>query len=160
MGRCRSEVDPRGRVDPKGERLIRLTVPSTRQVVRRLILFGYPSDAKSLQPVAAVNGCVPAMGELLRQFIAIKQQVVAAQGQGQGQAVKARYQTAGIGCIVDLDLHALKSRSRSLPSPLLLPHCAATQVGPPPGHAGPGYAQTRQDPDPHPRITPLVSRPR
>ena len=55
------------------------------QVVRRLLLFGYPSDAKSLRPVAAVNECIPAMGELLRQLLALKQQAAAAAA---GQAFK------------------------------------------------------------------------
>lgn len=31
------------------------------KIMRRLILFGYPSDARTLQPVAAVGVCVPVM---------------------------------------------------------------------------------------------------
>ena len=53
------------------------------QVTRRLILFGYPSDAKSLQPVAAVNQCAPAMSEVLTQLLALKQAAAAAGSGGQ-----------------------------------------------------------------------------
>ena len=59
------------------------SAPSLLQVTRRLILFGYPSDAKSLQPVAVVNLCAPAMSEVLTQLLALKQQAAAGSG---GQA--------------------------------------------------------------------------
>jgi len=43
------------------------------KIMRRLILFGYPSDAKSLQPVAAVNVCVPPMVQTLMSLIALRE---------------------------------------------------------------------------------------
>lgn len=43
------------------------------KIVRRLILFGSPSDAKTLQPVQAVILCVPAMVQALRQLVAARQ---------------------------------------------------------------------------------------
>ena len=43
----------------------------TMQVLRRLILFGFPSDAKSLTPVEAVNACMPPMVQALTQMMAL-----------------------------------------------------------------------------------------
>lgn len=42
------------------------------QIVRRLLLFGFPSDARSLAPVAAVNTCGPAMLRALHELQALR----------------------------------------------------------------------------------------
>eukprot|EP00798_Chlamydomonas_sp_ICE-L_P013625 gene13626-19503_t len=41
------------------------------KIVRRLILFGFESDAKSLQPVEAVNACMPPMVHTLQRMVAL-----------------------------------------------------------------------------------------
>ncbi|GFH10415.1 importin N-terminal domain-containing protein, partial [Haematococcus lacustris] len=52
--------------------------PWAVQVLRRLILFGCVSDAKSLQPVEAVSVCIPPMVQALQQLVALRPALQAA----------------------------------------------------------------------------------
>ena len=42
------------------------------QALRRLIVFGYQSDARTLQPVAVVSQTVPVLLQALQSFLAAK----------------------------------------------------------------------------------------
>ncbi|KAG1675441.1 hypothetical protein FOA52_001739 [Chlamydomonas sp. UWO 241] len=42
------------------------------KIMRRLIMFGHVSDAKSLQPVQAVSVCTPVMAQVLQQLLALR----------------------------------------------------------------------------------------
>ena len=63
------------------------------QILRRLVLFGHPSDSKSLQPVPTVNACMPAMVDVLERMLALstsntKQDGASGAGGGAGQGAK------------------------------------------------------------------------
>lgn len=59
------------------------------QVLRRLILFGSPSDAKSLRPVATVSTCVPPMVVGLQQLVALRTRAVPPRPPGSATAPRA-----------------------------------------------------------------------
>ncbi|GAX73146.1 hypothetical protein CEUSTIGMA_g599.t1 [Chlamydomonas eustigma] len=60
------------------------------KILRRLILFGFTSDSKSLQPVPAVSECCPPMVELLQQLLNMRQAAdAAATGPGKGTAARS-----------------------------------------------------------------------
>lgn len=66
---------------------------SQPQILRRLVLFGHPSDSKSLQPVPTVNACMPAMVNVLQRMLALstsstKQEGAPGAGAGSGQGAK------------------------------------------------------------------------
>jgi hypothetical protein len=69
------------------------------QILRRLLLFGFPSDAKSLQPVPAVALCAP---QLLAAVTAL-QQVLQAAGSGSsgGGAAVAAAGTGRLSAMVE-----------------------------------------------------------
>ncbi|KAL6745489.1 armadillo-type protein, partial [Haematococcus lacustris] len=71
--------------------------PWAVQVLRRLILFGCVSDAKSLQPVEAVSVCIPPMVQALQQLVALRPALQAAANGGVGGAAAAGGRSAAGG---------------------------------------------------------------
>jgi len=56
------------------------------QILRRLLLFGFPSDAKSLQPVPAVALCAPQLLAAVTALQQVLQAVAPAAAAGSGSS--------------------------------------------------------------------------